>query len=44
MFYFIVFFFLLFLIIPIAGFIQGFSYKKNSYSDYVDSARWTDGK
>ncbi len=44
MFYFIVLLFLFFTALPFIGFFQGFSYKKNVYSEYVDSARWTDGK
>lgn len=44
MFYFFAFIFLFFFAMPFIGFIQGFTYKKNKYSDYVDSARWTDGK
>ncbi len=41
------FLFLLFLtsllFLPIIGFIDGFKYKKND-NEYLDTARWSDGK
>jgi hypothetical protein len=36
-------FVILLLIIPVIGFLDGIKYKKND-NEYLDTARWSDGK
>ena len=31
------------LVLPVIGFVDGFKYKKND-NEYLDTARWIDGK
>ncbi len=41
--YFFALFVILLLIIPVIGFLDGIKYKKND-NEYLDTARWSDGK